>query len=197
MAQEPEAQDLVAIALDRVITQYRGKPKLAATIEANVQPIQEMDDCALSIPPLYDIDTATSVNLDILGKLVGQGRILVNGAVVNDAQFRLLIRARIARNGSHATGEDLIGELALIFPGAPVRLFDFEHMTIGYLIGVVLTADEIAVLSGDILPRPMGVQVKPRGFYDPAAYFGFADDPSAKGFADDTIRGPGKLAEGF
>src|SRR3954464_4426629 len=133
MAQEPAAQDLVAQALSRIITQYRNKPNLAATISADVQPMQELDDCALQIPLLYDIDGATGVNLDKLGQLVGQSRVLINGSIVTDAQYRLLIRARIARNISHATGEDIISQLVLIF-SAQVQLTDWMGMAIGYAI---------------------------------------------------------------
>lgn len=193
---EETPTDLAGQAHSRVIIQYREAVKLGAFIDALATPLQEVEDAVTAIPSLDDIDIATGVNLDTTGDLVGQTRVLVNGDIATDEQFRLLIRARIARNGTHSTGEDFIGSLGLIFPDAPVRLFDFGGMAIYYRIGVVLSADEIATLNGDILPRPMGVKVT-AAYYDPAAYFGFADDPLAKGFADDTIRGPGRLAEGF
>lgn len=202
MAQEPTSQDLVATAIGRIITQYKGKPKLQGSIEATVQTIQELDDCALQIPPLYDIDVATGVNLDMLGKLVGQSRVLVNGSTVTDEQLRLLIRARIARNATHATGEEMIAQLALIFSGAHIELYDWEMMSIGYAIGRVLTSDEVAVLQTGILPKPMGVSIVPSEFYDPNDFFGFAEDPDphAAGLGDDssgTTVGGGTLATEF
>jgi len=194
---EDTPADYIAQARSRIAQQYQQSTRLLAELDALTGPMQELEDATVTIPSLDDIDVAGGVNLDVTGDIVGQSRILVNGDIVTDAQYRLLIRARIARNGSHSTGPDFIASIGIIFPGAPVRLFDFEGMAIGFLIGVSLTADDISVLSGDILPRPMGVRINPRGFYDPNAYFGFADDPNAKGFSDDTIRGPGKLAEGF
>lgn len=201
MAQEPVSQDLVAQGVDRIITQYRGKPKLQATVEATLQPIQELDDGALMIPPFYDLDTAAGVQLDIDGQLVGQSRILVNGSIVNDPQYRLLIRARIARNGSHATGEDFISQLVLIF-GVTVQLTDWMGMAIGYAIGRALSSDEIAVLQGDILPKPMGVMINPREWFDINNFFGMLEDtrPGRAQFADDSGSSPvggGKLAVDF
>lgn len=188
--------DVNAQALRHVVSQYRGSTKLLAFISGLAALAQEIQDALLAIPPLDDVDVATGVNLEVTGDLVGQGRQLVNGDLVADATYRLLINARIGRNHSHATGEDIIALLGIIFPGAPVRIVDYENMAIAYRIGVVLTADEIAALNGDILPRPMGVRLN-QSYYDPANYFGFADDPNAKFFADDTIRGPGTLAEEF
>jgi len=188
--------DLNAQAIGRVVSQYRGSARLLAFISGLAALAQEIQDALAAIPPLDDIDVATQVNLEVTGDLVGQGRQLINGDLVTDSVYRLLIKARIARNHSHATGEDILSSLAIIFPGAAVRLFDFGGMAISYLIGVVLTADEIAALGGNTLPRPMGVRLD-AAYYDPAAYFGFQDDPTAKGFSDDAIRGPGKLAEAF
>jgi hypothetical protein len=192
------ADDQKALAANRVLLQYKvAAPNLNAFIATIADRCQEAANALVTTPTLDDPSIAAGHNLDVTAEIVGQARELLNGDFVTDAQLRLLIQARIARNTSHATGEDLIAGLALIFPGAPIRYFDLGGMTISYLIGAVLTADDVAVLSGDILPRPAGVEINPRAYFDPAAYFGFAEDPNAKGFADDVVRGPGKLAEGF
>lgn len=96
----------------------------------------------------------------------------------------------------------MIDALELIF-SAPVLLWDWGIMNIGYAIGREITPDEISVLQADILPRPMGVVIYPREWYDPADYFAMAEDTGAgaAGFADDSGGWPGtgggRLAEEF
>jgi Protein of unknown function (DUF2612) len=200
------AKDYTAQAHGRVILQYRESPKLLGFIDALMAPVQDIENALVTIPALDDVDLATGVNLDVTGDLVGQGRELVNGDVSDDPAYRVLIKARISRNTSHSTGEEVLKSLQQLFGTPPtvlpMVLWDFGGMAMGYAIGRALTADEIAILSGpDIIARPMGVQVSMRETFDPLDYFGFDDDPGATGFADDSAGFPGvgggRLAEEF
>lgn len=179
---EETPQDYTAQAQGRVELQYKQSAKLLATIAACVAPIQALEDAAVTIPALDDLDIADGVNLDVTADLVGQGRELVNGDVVTDDQLRLLSRARIARNHSHATGPEIIEEMAFIF-SAPIRFNDPGGMSIDVQVGRVPTADEMAVLAGDILPRPEGVRLFTAYFSDGA--FGFDGTPGATTFSED------------
>lgn len=195
--EEPSAEvakNYAAQALNRVVLQYRESPKLLGFIGALMAPCQDIENALVTIPALDDIALATGVNLDVTGDLVGQGRLLVNGDVVPDPGYRVLIRARISRNTSHSTGEEIIATLVQLFGAYPMIVWDFGGMSMGYAIGRTLTVDELAILSGpDIISRPMGVQVSVRETFDSSAYFGFAEDTGtgAMGFADDTAGFPG------
>jgi hypothetical protein len=198
---EDNPTDLQGQAAARVLTQYRNSAKLLATIAAAIAPLQEIENVATQIPVLDDVDVAGGANLDVTGDLIGQSRGLVNGAMATDPQYRLMIKARIARNRSHSTGPEFLAMLSDLF-GAQVILFDSGGMGIGYAIGRALSADEIAVLKSphEILPRPMGVRLDITEYFSPTDYFGFAEDPNASDFADDSVfppAGGGALAVEF
>lgn len=199
---EEVATDYTAQAHGRVILQYKEAAKLLAFIDALVGPIQEIEDAAVTIPPLDDVDVATGVNLDVTGDLVAQGRELLNGDVVADGPYRILIKARISRNNSHATGADILAILTLIFGITGIVLIDYGSMHIAYFIPRTPTPDEIAVLNGGlggtILARPMGVRVD-QFFFDPTDYFGWQEDPAALGFQEigDSANPGGAFIESF
>ena len=68
---------------DLLIAQYTSRPKARATIQALAEDMKRSFDGALSVPDMLDIDTAGGVNLDIIGKIVGQNRTLT-GAVARE-----------------------------------------------------------------------------------------------------------------
>ncbi len=61
---------------DLLIVQYAGKPNAAATIRLLSDQWRQSFEGATSIPEMLNIDTACGANLDIIGKIVGQDRVL-------------------------------------------------------------------------------------------------------------------------
>ena len=194
-----DAKDYEAQAKARLLWQYSESPKLQAWVAAQMQILQDQENTLLALAGLVSIDDATGVNLDIIGELVGQARSFLNDSPVSDAQYRLLIRARIMRNVWTGNAPDWIA-LATFVLGAGVWLDDSAGgMSFGYGVSRILTADELALLSGDILPRPIGVEVGPREHFDIANFFGFDDQPGALGFDAEDPGDPagGSFAEDF
>lgn len=173
---------LVDQARSRVLIQYRQSTKLLRAIDSLAFLAQQIVDCANDLPPLDDPDIAGGVNLDVDGEIVGQGRVLSNGDVATDGQYRVLIRAKGARNVARVSSADFLESLVTFF-GARVVLVDLGGMSISYVVMRAPTADEIAVLDEDIVPRPMGVK-EARSFSAGPGYFGWADDPDALGFSE-------------
>lgn len=68
---------------DLLIAQYVTKPRAKATIEALADDMKRSFSGALSVPDMLDIEHAGGVNLDIIGKIVGQDRVLT-GAVARE-----------------------------------------------------------------------------------------------------------------
>ena len=68
---------------DLLITQYVSKPRANATIQALADDMNRSVTGALSVPDMLDIEHAGGVNLDIIGKIVGQDRVL-NGAIARE-----------------------------------------------------------------------------------------------------------------
>lgn len=117
-------------------------------------------------------------------------------SVLGDPEFRLLIRAKILKNHAIGTNEDILAGMQYIFQGALNVVEDVGGMKIRAGIGRNLTLIEQTLISTlDLLPRPNGVRISNVVTFQPSAYFGFDDQPTAKGF-DDASTG-GIFAEEF
>lgn len=175
------------------------------------------------------LDTAVGVNLDNIGEIVGQPRLLVNvdvfeffgfkgvpnaggfgtipnpsvGAIfwssanprfgnieLSDELYRIFIRARIAKNATKATPEDIIRFADYIFQTTGSNIQYEGKAAYTLMIGRELTAFERSILnyvdrSGpypfNLMPKPTGVKVN-YGNFDSSNFFGFLEYPGAKGF---------------
>lgn len=196
-----------------------------AYIDALATPANELETAFQSLAFLPDIDTMTGVNLDVIGEIVGIGRILPdsiavqffgfsgqpgatvfgeNGvlgigarfreegepetatSVLADPEYRLLIRAKIVKNHSKATNEDVLQGLAYLFNAPMAVCEDLGGMAIGVAIGRQLTFQEKAlILALDILPRPTGVRIAWRSTFDANRHFGFQGHTLASGFGEE------------
>ena len=77
---------------------------------------------------------------------------------VSDAIFRVLIRAKIAKNNSDATIDGIAKALSYITESSPIRVVDNEDMTMSVSFGSELTDIERFVFNTfDVVPRPQGV----------------------------------------
>lgn len=205
------ARDVDAQAQSRVATQYRTATKLKATISLLAECFQDIEDCAVGIPSLRDPAIATGVNLDVVGELVGQSRVLTDGTVLGDGiavgapggptLYRAAIQQRILRNKSIGSGPEFVAALEYIFGATPFRFVDLGGMAVivEFGTGAAPTSDRVALLDSGPVPRAMAVGVG-RDWYDAASYFAFAEDigAGAKGFGEigDATKG-GKFAEIF
>lgn len=78
---------------------------------------------------------------------------------VSDSIFRMLIRAKIAKNNSDATLDGIVNALSYITSASNIRIVDNEDMTFSVSFGSLLTNVERFVLNTfDVVPRPQGVQ---------------------------------------
>lgn len=107
-------------------------------------------------------------------------------SVLADPEYRLLIRAKIVKNHSHGTCEDVLQGLAYLFNAPLTVVEDIGGMAIGVAIGRQLTFQErIIVQTLDILPRPAGVQIKWQAMFNASNYFGFEGQPGASSFGEE------------
>ncbi len=168
-----------------MISQYRNSTNLKGTISDLIAPFQALEDCLVTIPALDDVETATGVNLDVTGELVGQSRTLADGTIYDDADYRILIGARILRNRSIGSSPEFLDFLVFVFGTTPFRFYDLGGMAVGIEIGggVSPSDTEIALLDHGPTTRAMAVGVG-RVWYDETSYFGFLEDTRTgrKGF---------------
>lgn len=149
----------------RLITsQYQKSANMLAWLTANGAVYADIVACADSFSTAFDIDAAIGVQLDVLGTIVGQPRTMPfqpsNGVspVLDDATYRLLIRARAMQNHWNGKISGLWTIWKRLFPGGFLLIQDHQDMTVSFYIGVGLTSIlQDLIVQGMILPRPQCV----------------------------------------
>lgn len=98
-----------------------------------------------------------------------------------DDEYRVFIRARIARNSTMSTPEDIITQVRYIF-GSPLVLFVDGDTKYEVSIGRKLTLNEKSILTNtDIIPKTASVQVSYVTEFDSNDFFGFQGVPNSAG----------------
>lgn len=199
-------------AKKRLIIQYKESDTIRLYLDAVLSLANDLERVFCDLLLKRFIDTAEGVNLDIIGELVGQPRVLIDASIIEffgfegdptargftslsspetggrfrsvnesttgnitltDEDYRLFIRARIIKNNTRASREDIIAMIIFVFGAADVEITEGDR---AYLvnIGKVLTNNERALVqSTDLLPKPQGIKAN-YAFNDPDAAFSFA-----------------------
>lgn len=80
-------------------------------------------------------------------------------ANASDSLFRLILKAKIAKNNSDATIDSIIGALKFVTSQQTIFLVDNEDMTFSISFKSELTSDERFILDNfDVVPKPQGVE---------------------------------------
>lgn len=137
-------------------------------------------------------------NASVGGRFFNETDPIDGSTLLADPEYRTIIRARIVRNNAKGLTEDFIKSLQFIF-NAPAIIDDQGDMAVSVYIGRYLSLTELAIITGlDILPRPSGVRIRTRGYYNGTGYLGFDGQPGAAPFAEEGYVGPlGQLMEEF
>lgn len=161
-------------------SQYQApnSPKLNALLYVLLKKFDDVSQCLVQMTAALDLDNAVGAQLDLLGTIAGAARTLPfqpsfgASPVLDDATYRVYIKAKIAQNQWDGTIDALYGVWAYLFPTARITIADNQNMTATlYINGVSnpLLLDMIAgyaingatsgvVNSGLIVPRPEGVE---------------------------------------
>lgn len=224
-----EIKDYLVEARSRVTEQFKDKVvfdkyvQLLTSSGINIQLVLQ------DLMQKRSLDTAVGAQLDLLGTIVGQGRMLVNvdifqffgfdvvpnslgfgtlgdpsvGGIfydannprfgnieLNDDLYRLLIKAKIAKNSTRATPEDTMRFANFVFNTEGSTIQDEGGAAFLLMVGKQLSAIERSLLTyidktseynSYLLPKPVGVKVS-FGNFDYNSFFAFSDVPNAKGF---------------
>lgn len=113
-------------------------------LDAVLTPMQDVEDALMQCLNDRTIDNATGINLDIIGKLVGEPR----GTYADDDEYRIGIRARVQANRSSGTIENHIKVAKLIINDATAHFKVENHGRANVIVRVqdVLTSDSLAAL---------------------------------------------------
>jgi hypothetical protein len=122
MANPVHNTDYLDDGLNKLLGVFQGKPRIASLLKSWLLEAQAVEDAFWDIwfNRLLANNTATGDLLRILGALVGQG-----SEGQTDANFRLLITARIRANRSDGLREDLITITSLLVPSTTIFVKDY------------------------------------------------------------------------
>lgn len=150
---------------DLITSEHRDKPNFMATIAAAIGPMVDVQNLIETMQELFDIDTSVGVQLDDVGKWIGQSRYLTTPltgvyfafdtddvgfdqgtwlgpfdpetglTALPDDSYRVLLRAKIANNQWDGTIPGAYKFMAAVFPGNTFFIQDNGDMTM--LVGVV------------------------------------------------------------
>lgn len=150
--------------LNLVTSEYRNSPKFLALLTAMLQKFDDISQCGVAMDQAFDIDNAVGPQLDLAGSIVGASRTVgfqPSGGVspiLDDATYRLLIKATAANNTWDGTIDGLQPLWATLFPGGRIIIADQQNMTaIIYIYGMFTSIEKDLITNGLIVPRPEGV----------------------------------------
>lgn len=182
-----------------LIIQYHDKPKAKSTIMAlgSQFPI----DLMFAVRDGFDLNTATGKQLDILGKYLMCDRWYDKEGVyskLSDDDYRLLLKLKAIANTTNSSHKSIDESLYKFF-GNKVRASSVGDMEMTYFVPRNSSAIIEAAIQKEVLPRPMGVEVKYIIEYEDK-FFGFCtyqdqDTTYRTGFR--TYEDPDKAGEMF
>lgn len=148
MATLDYVDDWAARLRSRLYTQFRGKATWIAWCDEVLGPqFQDLEDAGQTLLTMLDIEASEGVQLDVIGRIVGQPR---NG--VDDPTYRLYLSARVLANRSTGTVEDIFKVMRALF-GQDEALPRYEPGWVKQFairLGAVLTRGE-ALIGVDFL----------------------------------------------
>ena len=150
----------------RIYWQYKNSPKLIQLLMSLPDIAQSaIEDQLAKVKAMLDIDTAEGEQLDICGRIVGyfsrpSAKIYPDCVFgpVNDELFRTLIKAKIYRNNSIATIDEVKTAADYIL-NTETRCLDGQDMTlrmVWFSNDVSIPVQQL-VRDYDLIPRPQGV----------------------------------------
>ena len=110
----------ISTAIDRLASQFKTKPRIQGLVRNFVRPMDNIEDELFRILNFRWVDTATGIQLDGMGSIVGERR---RGRT--DEAYRLAIRTRIAINISKGTPEEVIAIFGLLTGSTDTRIYEY------------------------------------------------------------------------
>lgn len=143
----------------------REKPRFIAFLSAVLSQVSDLDDLRIDMIASFDLEEAEGAQLDILGRLTGVTRDLPfepssGSRTLEDEDFRLLIRARIARDHWDGSNAGFIAILHSLFPDTEMTFSDEQDMTLTVTVPRDLPDLHKELLEHKLLlPVPPGISI--------------------------------------
>lgn len=168
--------------LGLVTSQYANSVKFNQLLQVLLRKFDEVSQVLVRMDTALDLDLAVGAQLDMLGSTVGAGRTVgfqPSGdvsPVLDDATYRIYIKAKIAQNQWDGTLPSLYPIWQQLFPGGSIIIIDNQNMTADItLTGAFTSITQDLITNGYIVPRPEGVLYT--YLFGVLPFFGFGSSP--------------------
>lgn len=147
-------------------SQYRtGNPKsIQGWFAVCMQPIADINTCVAGLNEDFDIDSAVGVQLDAVGLILGQSRIMPFqpsmsvSPILDDDTYRVLLYAKRGINTWNGKIQSLYPLWRILFPTGSIIFIDNQNMTATVILsGAFSSIETDLITNGLIVPRPEGV----------------------------------------
>lgn len=184
-------------AVARFLFQYKNKEKIEGHIRAYIDQIQDLENAYFSLRTRLSISQSEGVQLDGIGKIVGEPR-----GENDDPRYRVLLFARIGTNVSEGLPENIINVFKLLTEADWVQYQNLNDAQI-MLTGTATFADQDEVnFIFDSIQKAVsgGVRVNHIICSDTDEAFAFAGinaNAPGLGFGDEAQTTGGKFAQDY
>lgn len=145
----------------------RSKPNMKDFLRLLLDPLEDMKLMLDARARDFGLDTAVGAQLDMIGAQIGASRTLPfapisASRILSDADYRMLIRAKVASNAWDGTNEGALGLFNAVFPAAGITLEDRQDGTYHVTVSSpdALSDLQLEMLNaGLLLPRPAGISI--------------------------------------
>ena len=167
--------------LNLFTSQYQNSSNLLSWAEKTLNFVFDICSLVSTLDYEFDIDKANGKQLDILGLIIGQSRTMPFdptgdiSPVLTDDIYRILLKAKIAKNQWDGKIDSIQPVWGDIFQGSGIIVKDNQDMSMDVFISGNLSAIERDIIIHDlVIPRPEGVLINYNlGPYSGGALFGF------------------------
>jgi hypothetical protein len=172
---------------DLLIKQYWDQPNARAEIELQASTWEAIRDVYNDFYTAFDLDTASGVQLEVLGAIVGLPR--NRPEFDDDDEYRFFIRVKIAKNSGSAfiignENRNSLQDVIQFAFSSDATVIDRYNMALRLMIGPSVDLVRLGLLFElNLLPKPQGVRYGIIIRSTAGETFGFSDNPDAKGFA--------------
>lgn len=156
----PEITTHVQDALNRLMQQYKNKPRIAALYTSVLDQIQALEDAIFALDQGRQIWNGTSTpaigkQLDTIGLVVGIDR---NG--LSDAEYILFIFGKIAENFSDTTIPTILNIISYVFQAEKVLLQEYYPASIAMQVLGTPIPPALYPIARDLVQGALGASIK-------------------------------------
>ena len=151
--------------LGRITSEHRVRPKFMSWLAALIEPVEDTIELYRSFGQEFNLETARGRQLDMLGEVVGVGRLLdfepvYASPLLSDEYYRMILKAKISLNHWVGTTEGIQKLWSGIFNGYTLEVLDWQDMTMTLRVINVNSLFESEFISrGYLAPKPESVRV--------------------------------------